>query len=404
MKLRKFLKTAPMKLYLILLAVVAFAFFSNDFGLVDIQKTAIILAAGIDRTESGYSLTAQIAVPKGTDRTTGGTSSVEIEAEGQTVSDCISLIFSKTGWVPKLVFCDLIVLGEEAAKEDVVSSLNYFLRNDYMPDSCLLAVCEGKAGELISSKSAIDDASSLAIEKLFSDAAVRSGKVVTNTLKDFAIDYYGVSKSSYLPYVRMTDQAGSQGESGSGGSSGGSGGGSGSSGGSESDGNSEKIYSAEETAIFKNGAMVGLLPREQTLAFSLLQGNMSTGTVNSEEDGRPVTLTVMKNEGSVALKTDGTPRAELSLEVTVRLCCRGTTAAMEDISSDSVTPTIIRNTEERLGGYIRDLWQTTKDCGCDIFKLNRMLYRSSLKQYARWKDTLLDVAEADVSAKVISMK
>ncbi len=407
MKLRKFLHTVPMKIYLILLAVVTFAFFSNDFGLVDIQKTAIILAAGIDKTEAGYSLTAQIAVPKGTDRTTGGTSSVEIEAEGQTVSDCISLIFSKTGWVPKLVFCDLIVLGEEAAKEDVVASLNYFLRNDYMPDSCLLAVCEGKAGELISSKSAIDDASSLAIEKLFSDAAVRSGKVVTNTLKDFAIDYYGVSKSSYLPFVRMTDQAGSQGGSSSGSSGGGSSGGSG---GSESGGpsggagDSEKIYSAEETAIFKNGAMVGLLPREQTLAFSLLQGNMFTGTVNSEEGGKPVTLTVMKNEGSVSLKTDGAPRAELSLEVTVRLCCRGTTAAMQDISSDSVTPEIISNTADRLDGYIRDLWQTAKDCGCDIFKLGRMLYRSSLKEYARWKDNLLDATEADISAKVISMK
>ena len=90
--------------------------------------------------------------------------------------------------------------------------------------------------------------------------------------------------------------------------------------------------------------------------------------------------------------------------MTVRLCCRGTTAAIEDISSDSVTPEIIQNTEGRLGGYIRDLWQTAKECGCDLFKLNRMLYRSSLKKYARWKDTLLDVAEADISAKVVSMK
>ncbi len=409
MRLRKFLKTIPMKLYVLLAAVVAFAFFSNDFGLVDIQKTAIILAAGIDKTEAGYSLTAQIAVPKGTDRTTGGTSSVEIEAEGQTVSDCISLIFSKTGWVPKLVFCDLIVLGESAVKEDVVASLNYFLRNDYMPDSCLLAVCEGKAGELISSKSAIDDASSLAIEKLFSDAAVRSGKVVTNTLKDFAIDYYGVSKSSYLPFVRMADQKGSQGESGSGGGSGGGAGGSGSSGSSGGGGsggseNSEKIYSAEETAIFKEGVMVGLLPREQTLAFSLLSGNVFTGTINSEESGKPVTLTVIENKGSVSLKNDPAPRAELSLELTVRLCCRGATAAMEDISSDKVTPEIVENTTARLKGYMQDLWQTTKDCGCDIFKLNRMLYRSSLKEYARWKDNLLNVAEAGFEAKVVSMK
>ena len=94
-------------MWLLLAAIVAFSFISNDFGLVDIQKTAIVLAAGIDRNaEKGYTLTAQIAVPKGVDRTTGGTSSVEFVAEGETIADCVSDIYCKTGWVPKFVFCN----------------------------------------------------------------------------------------------------------------------------------------------------------------------------------------------------------------------------------------------------------------------------------------------------------
>ena len=60
-KFTRFLKTVPLKLWLLLAAIVAFSFISNDFGLVDIQKTAIVLAAGIDRNaEKGYTLTAQI--------------------------------------------------------------------------------------------------------------------------------------------------------------------------------------------------------------------------------------------------------------------------------------------------------------------------------------------------------
>ena len=58
-----------MKFYILLAVIVIFSFFSNDFELVDIQKTAIILAAGVDRSENGYVLTAQIAVPKGSERT-----------------------------------------------------------------------------------------------------------------------------------------------------------------------------------------------------------------------------------------------------------------------------------------------------------------------------------------------
>ncbi len=398
MRFKKFLQTVPMKLWIILIVVVLFSFFSNDFGLVDIQKTAIILAAGIDKTENGFSLTAQIAVPKGSDRTTGGTSSVEIGAEGETVSDCVSLIFSETGWVPKLVFCDLIVLGEDAAREvDVISHLNYFLRNDYMPDSCLLAVCEGKAEELISSTSAIDDASSLAIEKLFSEAAVKSGKVLTNTLKDFAIDYYGVSKCSFLPYVRMKEQEGGQNDSQT---AAGGGGGTSSGGGEEK----QQIYIAEETALFREGKMVGLLPREQTLALSLLEGNVFTGTFNTEGDGSPVTLTVMKNEGGISLDSAHAPKAELSLSVTVRLCCRGVTAPVEDIASDSVSEDILQSAKATLTEYVQKLWDLCKESKCDVFQLKRMLYRSSLKKYAEWKDVLLEAVTPVIHTQVISMK
>ena len=145
MRAKRLLRSFPMKLWIILAAIVAITFFSNDFGLVDIQKTAIILAAGIDRTADGFSLTAQIAVPKGSDRTTGGTSSVEIEGQGATVSDCISAIYAKTGWVPKLVFCDLVLLGEEAARANAFDALDFFLRNVYAPDSCLLPVWEAAA-------------------------------------------------------------------------------------------------------------------------------------------------------------------------------------------------------------------------------------------------------------------
>ena len=387
-----------MKLYLIVAAIVIFTFFSNDFGLVDIQKTAVILAAGIDRTEEGFSLTAQIAVPKGSDRSTGGTSSVDIQSEGGTVSDCVSNIFAKTGWVPKLVFCNLLVIGEDAAKEeDVVSDLNYFLRNEYMPDSCLIAVCEGKAEKLISSKSAIDDTSSLAIAKLFSDAAEKSGRVIKNTLKDFAIDYYGVSNFGYLPYIRAIDQQGEQSDESAGGGSGGSGG---SGGGSEP----QKIYTAEETALFSQGKMVGLLTPEESLAFSLLQGKVFAGTISTDQDGKPITLTVLEDKGGVKLDTKGTPKAKLSIELRVRLCCRSSAAPIEDVSDDTVPDDILENAKKMLEEHAKSLWDKCKESGCDLFHLKRDLYRSSLKKYGELEKTLLEDVTPEFEMKVASMK
>ncbi len=389
MQARRFIKTIPMKLYLILLAVILFAFFSNDFGLVDIQKTAVILAAGIDKTETGFALTSQIAVPKGSDRTTGGTSSVEIETEGKTVSDCITMLYSKTGWVPKLVFCNLLLFGEEAAQGDVFEGLNYFLRNEYMPDSCYLAVCEGKAGEMLSSQSAIDDASSLAITKLFSDAAVKSGKVMPNTLKDFTISYYGVSKSGYLPFLRMIDQEGAQ-ESGGNEASGGSG--------KQSD--PQKIYTVEETALFRDGRMVGLLPEHETLAFSLLKGEVFAGTFDAEEEGKAVTLTVLENSGGVSLEVKDTPKVKLSLSLTVRLCCRGISAPIDDVSSDRTSEETLGSAKTILTGYVERMWEICRESECDLLELRQSLYRSSPKKYAEWKDTIPFSLDPEIDTKV----
>ena len=387
MNARKFIKTIPMKLYLILLAVILFAFFSNDFGLVDVQKTAVILAAGIDKTEDGYTLTSQIAVPKGSDRTTGGTSSVEIETEGKTVSDCITMLYAKTGWVPKLVFCNLLLIGEETAKENVFGGLDYFLRSDYMSDSCYLAVCEGTAKELLSSQSAVDDASSLAITKLFSDAAVKSGKVMPNTLKDFSMSYYGVSKSGYLPYVRMADQEGAQ-ESGGNESSGGSGG----------QDKSQKIYSADETAVFQDGKMAALL--DETLAFSLLKGEVFAGTFNAMDEDKVITLTVLENSGGISLETKETPKVKLALNLTVRMCCKGTSTPIDDLSSDEVSEQTLRSAEQILKGYVQKLWDTCKKSGCDLFELKRDLYRSSMQKFSELKDRIPIDISAEIEAKV----
>ena len=374
MRAKRLLRSFPMKLWIILAAIVAITFFSNDFGLVDIQKTAIILAAGIDRTADGFSLTAQIAVPKGSDRTTGGTSSVEIEGQGATVSDCISAIYAKTGWVPKLVFCDLVLLGEEAARANAFDALDFFLRNEYAPDSCLLAVCEGTAAETLKATSAIDDASSLALEKLFSDAAKKSGRVMTTTLREFAIGYYGRSASGYMPYVRMSSQSGAQGGSGGQNAAGGQGAAGGQSG-------QEMIFSAEQTAVFSQGRMTDVLTEAETFAFSLLKGNVYGGTLPS--DG--ITLAVLRNDGSVSLAEEPTLQATLSVDLKVRLAGRDAPSSPENVAKDSVTEEELAAAESALREAISALWERCAQSECDLFNLRRTLYRRSAAAYGTWK-------------------
>jgi len=396
--MRKFFKTIPTKLYILLFAVVTLSFFSNDFGLVDIQKTAIILAIGVDKKEEGFHVTAQISVPKG-DRTTGGTSSIEIGSSGVTVADCILHIYTKTGWVPKFVFCDLILLGEDVAKDNAMPVLEYFLRNDYMPDDCTVAVCKGNAEEVISSQSAIDDTSSQAILKLFSGVTEQTGTTVNNTLKDFSISAMSVSKSGYMPYITAVPQ-----NEGASGGSGGSGGGSQGGSGEQAEQNQKFVYSADQTALFSEGKMVGLLNSEETFAYNLLQGKVVVGTVIVKNGEQSVTLSVVDNKGDVSLNPKGKPSVDLKTEIRLQLFDRQSPSPIEDVAGNTPGEKDLAQAQELVRSYVQSLWDTCQESGCDLFLLRRSLQRSSPKLFEEWQDRFPQALEVNITVTAKSVK
>lgn len=407
--MKPLLKRAAPKLALLLGGVLLFAFFSNDFGLVDIQKTAVILAAGIDRTEAGYELTAQISVPKGGE-SAGGTASVELTGRGETVADCLMQMYANSGWVPKFDFCSLVLLGEETARTGAMPALNYFLHNEYMSDDCAVAACEGRAGELLQKKSAIDDTPSLAIAKLFSGAAEKSGATVKNTLREFAVSTLGKAESSFMPYIRaFPDGEGENGGGSAEGSSGnaGSGGGAeGSSSGGDAGSGADKgeapvLFRAEETALFFRGRMMGLLSAEETFAYNLLMGHVSAGILTVEgEDGRPVSLSIKRGSGKAALSDGEALRAELSVSLKVLVSDRAEEDFLAGTETNVATRTDEARAEELLRGSVSSLWETCGESGCDLFLLARELYRRDPGRYEAEKERFPSGIGADISVTV----
>lgn len=375
--MKRILKRTAPKFALFLGGALLFAFFSNDFGLVDIQKTAVILAAGIDKNGEGYELTAQISVPKGGEKA-GGTASVELSGKGETVADCLMMMYADSGWIPKFDFCSLVLLGEEAAREGAMPALNYFLHNEYMSDNCAVAVAEGGAGEMLKKTSAIDDTPSLAIHKLFSGAAEKTGAAVKNTLREFAVDTLGVSKSSFMPFIRSLPR---ESEEGGAGSSGGEGGAEGSDG-SGGEGDAPVLFRAEETALFREGKMTGLLSAEETLAFNLVRGKVKAGILTVKgEDGEPVSLSIKRGGGSAKLGEEDELRAKLSVWLKVLVSDRKEEDFMAGTETNVATDEDERRAEELISSHIASLWGKCQISGCDLLLLARELYRKDPKAY-----------------------
>lgn len=181
-------------------------FASNDFGLIDIQKTAIVLALGVDASaqEGLLDVTAQI----GSADANGAAQASNITIEGvSTVGEAIARLNRRTGWYPTFVHCRLLLLGGQTAERDVFGILDYFLRSEYIEDSCLLALCAGRAQAALEAGAPGGELTANAIAKVFSGEAQKTGLVSAVSLREFAKGYYGAGASGRLPYLTLLQEA-----------------------------------------------------------------------------------------------------------------------------------------------------------------------------------------------------
>ncbi len=406
-----------------MIILLSFLFFSNDFGLIDVQKTAIVVAVGIDREEEGFVLTSQIAIPQQSQQ--GGSSqTVQLVSRGKTVAQAFEEINAKTGWYPKLVFCKLIVLGRDACQENVFDALDVFLRNEYLTDDCQVAVCEGLAQELLNSSALVDSSSSSAMAKVLSSHAERVGRVHPSNLKDFAIGYFGAHQSGQLPVLKTEPQqekspsssGGSQGGAGgsegsqSSGSAGGSGGSTASGGSSESGGGKEQekpVFSAKQTALFVRGRWVETLSEEETFALNATTGKLRLASYSVEVDGQTCTLSIKHNAPKIKLNVgkDGRGEVQVQIVMTAGAMDYSQSQNIENIKDMGNVPDgAFAAAEKKLTAEITTAYEKARGVGCDVLELQERLIKFKKRKYLQHRDTLLDNTTLSVKVRFENLR
>jgi Ger(x)C family germination protein len=393
--------------YLIVAILLAFLFFSNDFGLTDVQKTALVIAVGIDREESEFIVTSQIALPK-SEKDGENAQSAQIVSKGKTVSEAFEQINAKTGWYPKLVFCQLIILGESATKKNVFECLNFFLRDEYLSDGCLLAACDGSAQELLNAKNPVEELSGLAASKVLSPHSERVGTVLPNTLREFSASYYAEGKSGYLPILKAeppqeksTENKKPKGQ------------GRAESNSSENQGQAsgdkktkenseEKVFSASETALFLDGVQVGKLTQEESKTFAFVKSKLRLATYLVKKGEVEYALNVKRNTPKIklSLKEKSEPSLDISITVTAGILDGAKAQSVENLSDAGEIPSgVLSNAEEKLQTSLVALFEKTRSLHCDIFDCVETLKRKEYDEYHAQKSTLLERIHPNVTIR-----
>lgn len=406
-----------LKIKIILLGILAITllFFSNDFSIVDMEKAAIVTAIAIDKAGDKYEITAQIALPEANDTNTEN-QKTQLVGKGKTVASAVKNIADSSGWFPHLSFCNLIILGNDTLQDDCIEVLDYFEKSYRIQNSALVVLADGKASDVLKESSPLDHISSFAIQKVLLKALGFDNDTATKDIREFIVDYYSFSSSSFLPIIKSecsdcsSNQSGG-GQSSSGGESGRSSGNTGSSGSGSSsggmDGKGSTVFNASSTALYKKGFKVGELSQDQTLFLNALTKKIDYTTVSvSDENDVNYLFTIVKCTPHVDLKvTENQLTVNVKLGVYGKLTDENAQNNYASFDKEVPLPKEVENAvKKEFEKNISELFEISKESGCDFLEVGKSLYRYHYNHFARYKDNYLDKMKLKLDVNVSGQK
>lgn len=410
-------------LYWTLIIALLCLYFTNDFGIVDIHKTSIITAIGVDVEGEEVQVTAEVAVPQPS-QSGENIKYTCIQGSGLTIADAMNEVKSKTGFYPRLQFCKLILVGDSCKEHELFRVLGCMYRKNYSELTAIVAMCKGSAADMLALKSPVSDMTSEAILNILSPELEKAATVSSANLKEIAMGAYSPSKACYMPYIEPNKPGTSEnggsgenvgGESGggqSGGSSGGQSGsgegqqgGQGGSGGSSGGDMQAMEFTAARTALFSEGKFKAILREKQTFALNTLKSKIDAASFGFENDGKHYTIGLKGADGGVELKiNNGVP--EVTLKFSAKAQIQGVREIIDpskSIDDDVIPEDVLKSAEEELKKRYAEIIEISKTENCDFLDLKNLLFRKHNKYFDALEPVLLERIKPQFDIKLISI-
>ncbi len=431
MKYKERLRRISVIFFWVLFLALAALFLTNDFGLVDLHKSSLIVAVGIDSTENEVQVTAQLAIPKPS-QSGDNVEYAEIQGSGETIADALNEINAKTGFYPQLQFCKLILLGDSCKDKNIFRLMGCFFRKNYSELTALVAMCDGDASEMLALPTKTGDMTTTVIQRALAEELKKSANVSGVSLKDIAVAHFSRSAACYMPFIEanvqgtseeggngdnvggqkpQTGGSGSSGGSSSGGessggeSSGGSGGGSGESGsGGGSSGESPVEFTARRTAIFRDGMFVGILDEQQAFALDVLKNEIRLAVLPCDTSEYHYTLGLGNASGGISVNADGN-EAEVTLKFSAYAQIAGIKKVVEPKETendDKLSPRVLEAAEGEMVKRLQSLMDVCRETDCDFLGIKEQLFKFKYSRFEELKDTVLKNMKIKYDVKISS--
>ncbi len=363
-------------------------FLTNNGGLIQIEKTAIVSAIGIDEENGELVITAQVILPQASD--TAENAKAVVSGTGATIGSAIDNIGNDTGWYPKLSFCKIIIVNQAIVDERISDVINYLLYSTKIYDSVLLCASKQSAKDVLTATSPLDILSAYSLEKIFLKNPGKASNVFYTRAKDLAENMTSLSKSGMMPLIDIdnNDDIGKVEPTEK----------------PPEESLKDVIFKSYETLLFNEGKISGQLSKTQTQTYNFLYKDMQESYYSVSYGNTDALLRINDSKRKVKITCDN---QNIYLSLTLEL--KATLVEIKENEEIILLPTpkilpkeLTDNASLQLKNSIISLFDKMKDTKSDIFFIRESLYEKHPVKYKNLSQNYLERIKFSVNARVSS--
>lgn len=270
----------------------SFIFLTGCWDAREINELGFVLSIGLDKSDDGFKVTAQIANPETYSKTPSGAPQTKpfwiVTGTGKTIFEAIRNMASISSRRIFWSHIKVILIGEQLARGDNLEIFDFFSRNPELRLRTLVAVTPGEAGDLLKIMPEMEKDPATYLEEII-DSESTTGKSYKMLLKDFLEDYIDPNIGPVTSKI-VLDQS-----------------------------KSEPIVKTSGAYVFNHDKLADSLDEVQTRGLLWIKNKMdeSIRVVNCPYDDKPITLEIKNEKSSFKSSLDNeVPNFTINVKVT----------------------------------------------------------------------------------------
>ena len=404
--------------------VILLALLPGCYGRRELEELSLVSLLGVDKGQSERLLvTVVIAVPRkarpspgGAGGEGGGTeATVVLSAEANDILGALSKIDRISARHVTTMHTQVVVIGEELARDDVAPLVDVFSRQLEFRHNTLVAVAKGKAADFLKKVRSIEEPEpSSYLVKLLININREQGTVPLVTIHEFLIGYSTLESDPWAPYLGLAAPAPegeevkreqAEPEKAEGGRSN-------AEGKEQGKDNTRPSAAVLGSAVFRkvgdSQKMVGTLNSEETMATSMLKGDFIRGHVHVAIPGDPQETGVLMFHhfsGTPKVRVEGN-RVDVQFKIRLTASLVETSTRRIEVSPE-LQHGLVYTAEDQLEKLLASTFEKLKSMGTDVIDLGMAVHRSFRTwpewQAFNWPERFRDVnATFDVKVHVFT--